>query len=357
MLFTYQFIQHDILKMHSYIEYIFYHVWRIAPDSEYGINLYENNEELKSIITDMSFSTHEVYVKFLSDIQKIFNLFKELSKEDIDKLSCWFESNNNIENLCSNTPDLKAYTYIDVNEISEKLSEELKTFFTGLYSKILGKEIIKNKIGDIDDHYKKFMKLNKSLVKSDICPYCGLSDTSNHFAETREAYDHFIPKSEYPFNSINFKNLAPMCHKCNSSYKGTKDPLHKNGARRKSYFSYKNSDSFFMPQVSITINTSDLMNLRPENIEVTIISEGFHEEIETWIDVYDIVDRYKEKLCGEDAKDWVQRVLDESDNYSERKDFLNKEIRYISAKPLNHLNFLKKAFYEAIIPHIRELSS
>ena len=51
----------------------------------------------------------------------------------------------------------------------------------------------------------------------------------------REAYDHYLPKVLYPFNSINFRNLAPACHECNSTYKLGKDPAHNPAGRRKAF--------------------------------------------------------------------------------------------------------------------------
>ena len=60
-----------------------------------------------------------------------------------------------------------------------------------------------------------------------------------------------MPKGSYPFISVNFKNLAPMCSECNSSYKLAKDPtkhidpLHaaSGSTRRKSFYSYAVADS------------------------------------------------------------------------------------------------------------------
>src|SRR5205807_9918270 len=45
--------------------------------------------------------------------------------------------------------------------------------------------------------------------------------------------DHFLPKSLYPHLACHPYNLIPICHTCNSSYKGPRDPFDDcNGSRR-----------------------------------------------------------------------------------------------------------------------------
>ena len=74
--------------------------------------------------------------------------------------------------------------------------------FKGLYSQELLKlAAFKHKIGDLDDHYQNFMREN-SIGK---CPFCGIADMHGIYHSKREAYDHYLPKSLYPFNSINLK--------------------------------------------------------------------------------------------------------------------------------------------------------
>lgn len=56
------------------------------------------------------------------------------------------------------------------------------------------------------------------------CPYCNrtyittLGDDENKFA--RADFDHFMPKSEYPYLRFNFYNLVPSCLICNQRAKG-----------------------------------------------------------------------------------------------------------------------------------------
>ncbi|MBR8535115.1 hypothetical protein KDU71_06065 [Carboxylicivirga sediminis] len=68
----------------------------------------------------------------------------------------------------------------------------------------------------------------KIIKKLDIhcCPYCNrtyittLGNDKNKFA--RADFDHFLPKSRYPYLRFNFYNLIPSCLICNQRAKGQK---------------------------------------------------------------------------------------------------------------------------------------
>lgn len=64
-----------------------------------------------------------------------------------------------------------------------------------------------------------------------VCPYCnaetvyyyevkskGKKGIQPHFVKS--AFDHYFPRSRYPFLGISLYNLIPSCTRCNSSFKG-----------------------------------------------------------------------------------------------------------------------------------------
>jgi hypothetical protein len=174
-----------------------------------------------------------------------------------------------------------------------------------------------------------------------------LHDIDNEYVHTRDAYDHFLPKSEYPFSSINFKNLAPICHKCNSSNKGSKDPLYDaQGNRRKAFYTY--SLLPYVVEINLEINTSDLLCLEPDTINISFGPETFKEELETWDDLFRITERYKAKCCSNEAKYWLTQVIEESENCGLSRDvFLKNKLAGAKKSPFVDLNFLRKPFLEA----------
>lgn len=78
-------------------------------------------------------------------------------------------------------------------------------------------------IKDIDpNHPNKELKVRTWLAKElevTTCPYCNreyvFSRKLENGRETHPEFDHFYPKSKYPFLALSFYNLVPSCHTCN----------------------------------------------------------------------------------------------------------------------------------------------
>jgi len=126
----------------------------------------------------------------------------------------------------------------------------------------------------------------------------------------------------------------------------SKDPLHnsENGYRRKSFYPYQTSP--YAIELEISLNPQDWNNIKPDDVSLTLGPEVLKEEIDTWLDVYGIEERYKAKCCGEnDGKYWIAQVWDEWQNNGKTpQDCLTTLKRQ---KPLADVNFLKKPFLEA----------
>ena len=148
-------------------------------------------------------------------------MFKDLEPAQRQQISTWYDHNNDIQALCACDPNKTPATYDDIAAINADLGTALHDFCRSLFTNIIDLQAIRSRIGDINDHYEAFVTHN-AIGK---CPYCGCSEIKGKYQTRREAYDHFLPKGTYPFNSVNFRNLAPMCHDCNSSYKLKKDPI------------------------------------------------------------------------------------------------------------------------------------
>ena len=88
----------------------------------------------------------------------------------------------------------------------------------GYYSEFFG-----TTIGDLDPkHTYKDLKISTWLAKElgiKTCPYCNREYTfSRRLKNGREVhpeFDHFYPKSKYPYLALSFYNLVPSCHTCN----------------------------------------------------------------------------------------------------------------------------------------------
>jgi len=346
MLFSYQYVPHPMEKMQEFIDYIFFEVWCKAPEGEpFSLNLFNGNVELKEVMEAFHYSDAKGADFFNSHIERIYGLFVPLKPDQIDKFKQWYQANNDIEKVCTNTndPTIQIICYTDLKTAYSDLSEQLASFFKGLYSKdLLNLAALREKIGQIDDHYDEFMTVNNE----EICPFCGITGIKGVNHSKREAYDHYLPKAIYPFNSINFRNLAPACNECNSSYKLSKDPVHNAVGRRKAFYPYAATRQPI--EIRIELSTSDIAHLGSADVQLTFSPDVISEEIETWKDVYGIEERYKAKCCGKNGgKYWMEELRTECDNYQvEPKVALAHRRQVAERHPFADSNFLRVAFLE-----------
>jgi hypothetical protein len=338
-------------KMHEFIGFIFHDVWCKAPGNEYGIHLFEACEPLHQIMDELYRQDLADVLKdgagkrFYQSVNEIYNEFKKLNEDDIVQYRSHFLVNNSIEELCSSIAEHSPARYCDLNPTLKTLNDRLEEFFKSLYaSGFFSLKPVKNAIGsDLNTYYADFVRENSS----GCCPFCGLQPIDNEFDPTREAFDHYLPKSKYPFNTVNLKNLVPSCHKCNSGNKGNKDPIHdENNNRRKSFYPFTQMAPDI--QLSVVIQDRNWSPLTPEKLSISFYSVLHQEEINTWNDLFRIESRYLAKCCDSGGGQyWLNRIFSERHNYKlSVQDMLDAEMQNASNEPWVDSNFLKKIFLE-----------
>ncbi|MBU2703513.1 hypothetical protein Ga0466249_004658 [Sporomusaceae bacterium BoRhaA] len=70
------------------------------------------------------------------------------------------------------------------------------------------------------------------------------------------------------------------------------------------------------------------------------------EELQTWNELFSIEERYKDKCCSDDAKYWIEQILDECGDKSP-SEFLAIKLASAQRYPYSDTNFLRKPFLEA----------
>lgn len=345
MLFAYTYVPHQMEKMHEFIGYIFYEVWCKAPtNGPFDLHLFNANAELYEVMEAFYYSDTKGADFFYGNVERIYGLFSQLTTEQINQLQCWYQGNNDLERVCANDSTAQLARYADITVVHRDLGKQLSVFFAGLYDQgLLNLVVLREKIGDISDHYKNFISANR-IGK---CPFCGIGDIKGLNHSKREAYDHFLPKALYPFNSINFRNLAPACHECNSTYKLSKDPAHNSTGRRKAFHPY--SAANYAIQIQITLQHTDIEKLMPADIAMQFGPTELAEELDTWKDVYGIDERYKAKACWDgDGKYWLMQVMDECRMLEKTPvDILKMRTQQMHSRPYADCNFLRVPFLNA----------
>jgi hypothetical protein len=120
-------------------------------------------------------------------------------------------------------------------------NSESKSIINKLKKMLIGKSKSPNifpqwvlEIGNVFE----YKKLNKEMAYTiidkldvSVCPYC--NEDPLHYKkgikgekDYRPAFDHFYPKSKFPFLSLSIYNLVPSCEFCNKDGKGVEDTYH-----------------------------------------------------------------------------------------------------------------------------------
>lgn len=351
MLFPYKYVPHQMEKMQEFIDFIFHEVWCCAPGTQYSIDLFTPSEELHKIMDelyrrDLAGKLKDGAGKFFYQcVNEVFNDFKTLTHAEIEEYKAFFTANNMVEEVCSGSMTTAPAIYEALNPAKTALNDKIENFFKGLYSSgFFDLKFVKDIIGsNLGDYYLSFVQENKHC----ICPFCGLQPIDGEYDPTREAFDHYLPKSKYPFNSVNLKNLASSCHKCNSDNKRDKDPLHDKGnKRRKAFYPFSTKQPDI--SLSISVKKKNWNSLKPEDLSITIQSAEFHDETSTWKELFRIEQRYAARCCNQNGGIyWLNRVLNECQNYKlSAQDMLVAEIKSASDSPFIEANFIRKAFLE-----------
>ena len=282
MLFPYTYVPNRMERMQEFIDFIFFKVWCKAPDGEsFGLSLFVAHPELHEVMKAFYYSDTEIADFFYSHVEKIYLNCAKLKPKQIRRMKWWYYSNNEIERLCSKDWELFLVRYADIERRLPHLTKDIKAFFTRLYG--LNSADLKKTIGSIDEHYHSFIRVNNAGK----CPFCGLIDLHGEDHRKREAYDHYLPKALYLFNSINFRNLVPTCHYCNSSYKLQKDPAHSatdaSGTAQRRKLLDRYTKRFQRIEIFVSIAHSlNIMRSQSRTSTCTLLLRHLLKEIDTW---------------------------------------------------------------------------
>jgi hypothetical protein len=211
----------------------------------------------------------------------------------------------------------------------------LKLFFGKLWEDYHHNNKIKSDCGTVKSHFDDFV--NIAHQKATVCPFCGLSILAPSGGKHRDAYDHYLPKAVYPFISMNFKNLVPTCHTCNSIYKGTDEVLFNKSGKRRPVF-YPFDKSLNSKEISFIINPRKSRErstlLSKIEWDYIIKVDGVKDaKAQSWQDIYKIRDRYKELIPNfestwfDDIKRKYKKALGKQESFASFKTEILDELK------------------------------
>ena len=260
---------------------------------------------------------------------------RDLSRKERERILGALLDQNEIDKLVSCSSDCESID--DFPESVRVLARDLFSFAFDLLTSV----------GIRDLHYRCIY----DNVRFHLCPFCGCEYFDAPGAP-REALDHYLPISKYPFASVNLRNLVPMGNKCNSRYKLSRDILiSDDGVRRRSYFPYGK-----VPAISLCLDRSvPFVGTDGELPRWDIQFDNESEEVNTWLEVFSIRDRYARDVLDEGFKAWlgefsawcrVTSITDTDDDTV--RDSISRYALYLSYYGLNDRGFLKCAVFRMV---------
>ncbi|MGG7666900.1 hypothetical protein [Dyadobacter sp. BHUBP1] len=273
--------------------------------------------------------------KLKKKMAAFFSSFKRISAGSKAEFYSLVEKSQQIENVFGDTNIIFSDT-LSVSIEAIIGDKTLNALTNHLFSVTL-------KSYDIHDHYLRVY----DSMQYKVCPFCGVEKMHKSF---QEDYDHLAAKAKYPLVAVNMRNLAPMCHTCNSKNKSEKDVLHKaDGSRRIFVYPYTTNidvtidfSKCILPQTDPgrPLGTWDLV-LFPE-IEI----------VDTWNKVFNIEKRYRDDYLVSAYEDWLDDFVDGlllSDTVINTEQELIAHLTVwatlMEARKFHNLNFIKAPLF------------
>ncbi|MFL0100083.1 hypothetical protein [Tenacibaculum maritimum] len=335
MLRLYTPIKHDIFTLHKLLENVVCEVWCNANNDNCDDKL---EQAFKDIYHYSYKSTPKVKKNLKDEVERIYEIFKGLNQATKDNVRTAFKTNNNIESLCNGTSPVYLSALPDV------VKNDIKPLFKWCYEELLEKGKV---AGDKMDYYNEL--INDPNNDFDTCPCCGLTDIESAESICREDFDHYLPKKEYPFASVNFLNLVPICNKCNRDRKKAKDPIEND---RIAYYPFSSEPHTI--ECSYTFNVDIDSKTKQVNLDKLSISfTGNVPKTETWNWLFAIEDRYNDYLKSK-AKSWLRELATRFEKNNKRGqglsylEIINDDIEIYEDDKYSEKKFLKIAFLKAI---------
>jgi hypothetical protein len=268
---------------------------------EYVIAFFNRIEFQTGDFTDVFFETEFLPIvnrhkKILRDeFLKIYNEVKDWDQLGRSILCQQIRQSNEIERICA-----REVIPVKLDREATGLYETIRTLFLKLYSNVLDGNIFREEMKlTLREHFDEFRQSNQAIT---LCPMCGITQLKTEHDDTRDQYDHYLPKALFPYSAVNFLNLVPTCKDCNLDVKKEKDVLLISG-NRKIFFPFARNHSGVDISISIA---HDLANISHVVWNVELVSrDGKDEEVESWNMIYEIDFRYKSFIKGRIRK-WYE---------------------------------------------------
>jgi hypothetical protein len=325
MIKTYKYIKTPQSKLHEFVMAFFKRI-------EFETGVFDNSFYDKEFYTELV--SH--HIKILGKrFKNIYSITKTWSQTDRTKLCSAIRSSNEIKNACSGT--IKPF---NSSAIPASLIPLVQDLFISLYEDVMKGKYFIAKYGSLKDHYHSIRKDKANAFE--FCPACGIVEMKNSEDKKKDQHDHYLPKDVYPFSSVNFENLVPVCIDCNSiEVKSNKDILKYSGLV---FYPFDEKHKGIDIDISIKKNDSNDLSKISWNINYSN-KDSKDKELKAWKAVYNIEDRHQTHIVG-NIISWYgffDKTITDKDIVSEIPEYEKRKKSY-----LNQLKNRKVLEYKAM---------
>lgn len=302
---------HKIESLHRRLEYFYKKMFTGTTGTFDRVTL---------IRAELSEIVEEYETQILNKLKRIFEDYMSLNSTDKETVSRAYYNNNDIEGICNGKCDPVKY-----DQLPAGIKESLKNLYDNLWDPIMGYKRVEEICGTVKEHFNAFREINAYVV----CPFCGLEGLLCEYDDGKDDYDHYIPKGKYPFNCVNFSNLVPMCHNCNSKNKGQIDPVFRDTDctdRRDLFYPFDNQNHNESIKLKINAETIDLSG--NDNWDVSLeCPKEIKEKVKSWNEIFRIESRYKATIKKSSKILLKERIRRSYEKKSQKPGFDFEEFR------------------------------
>jgi hypothetical protein len=247
-------------------------------------------------------------------LKQIFAIIKNWDQTKRSRFCQRIKESNDLKRICK-----RELAPLKLSDIDKEITDnvDIKKLFSDLYKQVLYGDNCKTSYGNMQDHFKLFKSPENDIFK---CPICGLLP-QNSKEEKKEDYDHLLPYTIYPFSSVNFENLAPICVDCNSDYKKDKDVLDNEGKRI--FYYYDDTHRGIRIEAKLENEKENSFSFSYTTID------DRKEEIGSWNQIFAITDRYEKRAKGK-SDNWYRHYWEflEDPSYKDIELEMKKKIYF-----------------------------
>lgn len=325
MIKTYKYINTPHCKLHEFVMAFFNRI-------EYEAGVFDNSFYEKEFYDELVIHHPKILGKRFKDIYAITQTFTQAARTKFCKA---IRDSNEIQSICGGKSiPLKAAS------IPAALRPLVKDLFISLYEDVIKGKYFIGKYGSLKDHYHTVRK--DKANDFEFCPACGLVEMKNADDKKKDQHDHYFPKDLYPYSSVNFRNLVPICIDCNSiEVKSNKDILKYSGVV---FYPFDEKHKGIDISISIKKNHQNDISKIQWNIQYSN-KDAKNKELKAWLDIYNIENRHQTHVNGNIRKwyEFFDKTITDKDVVAEIPDYEKRKMAY-----LNQLKNRKELEYQAM---------